>query len=105
MEGSVFSKTNRRQHQREKHKDNAAKDNNEQNNFGFKPTKSPPAIPEMAIFESKMIRLIQEVHFTDKTNDFQQKLNQDIKKVKQNPDLIIQADKTSNYYNMKKRQL
>ena len=86
----------------EKSKDNTTKDNIEQNNFGFKSTKSPPAVQEMAIFESKMIRLIQDVQFTDKTNDFQQKLKQDIKKVKQNPDLIIQADKTSNYYNMKK---
>ena len=45
--------------------------------------------------------MIQDIEFTRHTNDFQQNLKRDIKNATDNTNLIVKADKTTNFYWMK----
>ena len=74
---------------------------NKKETFGFKSTRTPPVIEEMKVFESKMTQMIQNIEFTSYMNDFQKKLMKDVKKTTNTTDLIIKADKTTNFYRMK----
>ena len=78
------------------------KDKVEKENYGFKTSMSPPQIDEMIVFENKMAALIKSIEFTEKTNTFQRRLKNDIKRITQDNKLIIGADKTANYYKMDK---
>ena len=69
--------------------------------YGFKSSKTPPAIKEMNTFENQMIKMIQSVQFTEHMNIFQQKLKKDIKVATSSNELIVKADKTANFYKMK----
>ena len=70
--------------------------------FGFNTTKTTPTSPELkqslSLFEKKFRDLIGNIKLRNKSNNFQQKLNEDIRNIKQEPKLLIAADKTSNYY-------
>ena len=47
-----------------------------------------------------MIKLASKIKFKKKTNEFQKKLKEEIRSLKQEPKLIIAADKTRNFYKM-----
>ena len=82
---------------------NPSKDNKkEKNTFGFRSTKTPPKIPELKTFEDKFLDLVQNVQFNDNSNDFQKKLNQDRKEISKNERLLVAADKTTNFYKVKR---
>ena len=66
--------------------------------FGFKTTKTPPTINELKDFEDRMLDLIQNIEFRNATSDFQKKLSRDVKDIKKDNDLLIAADKTTNFY-------
>ena len=68
--------------------------------FGFRTTKSPPAIKELDQFEDKMVTLIQNIEFKTDRNEFQRKLSQDLTKIRNNNNLLIAADKTTNFYQL-----
>ena len=70
----------------------------EKNNFGFKSTKTPPAIPELKPFEDDLIDMMKNIEFSNKTNPFQQKLRAEQRSIKEEPKLIVAADKTTNFY-------
>ena len=72
--------------------------------FGFKTTKSPPFVEEMKNFEESMLKLVSDIKFKDnpRTDSFQKKLSTDIKNdIKGSSEMLIKADKTSNFYRMK----
>ena len=66
--------------------------------YGFNTTKPPPILPELHLFEEKMFNLIQKIQFHKKGNPLQTKLKEDMRNMKQEPRLIVPADKTSNFY-------
>ena len=66
--------------------------------FGFRITKSPPAIKELNQFEDKMLTLIQNIEFKTDRNKFQRKLSQNLTKIKTNNNVLTAADKTTNFY-------
>ena len=68
--------------------------------YGFKTTNAPPQVTEMKEFEDKMSNMIREVTFTNTQNHFQTQLRNDVKKIKEEPGIIVAADKTTNYYRM-----
>ena len=68
------------------------------NTFGFKSTKTPPAVPELKPFEDDIIDMMKNIELNNKTNPFQQKLKTEQNNIKEEPKLIIAADKTSNFY-------
>ena len=72
----------------------------EKETYGFKSRKTPPAIDEMRVFENRMTDLIQNIEFDNRNNEFQRQLQKDIRKINEDPNLIIKADKTTNFYKM-----
>ena len=71
-------------------------------NFGFKNNKTPPKSPHLVPFEDDMYEIIQKIEFRKVNNEFQKKLARDVKSIKQNKNLLVSADKTTNLYEMKK---
>ena len=73
----------------------------EKETYGFKSRKSPPSIPELASFEKNMTKMIQSIEFKQVKCRFQNQLKHDIKNsINSTKQLIIPADKTSNFYKL-----
>ena len=70
----------------------------EKETFGFKSTKTPPSVAELKPFEDDMIDLMKNLEYEYRTNPFQQKLRDEQNRIKDEPKLIVAADKTSNFY-------
>ena len=47
-----------------------------------------------------MVTLIQNIEFKTDRNEFQRKLSQDLTKIRNNNNLLIAADKTTNFYHL-----
>ena len=72
---------------------------------GFKSPKCPPAVDELATFESDLQQMISSIEFRPTTNKFLTKMNEDIKNIKSTKELLISAGKSSNIYIMTKEDL
>ena len=57
---------------------------------------------ELKAFEEDMADLIKNVEFKYANNALQEKMRRDIETIKNNPDVVVQADKTANIYLMPK---
>ena len=68
--------------------------------FGFKTKNCPPSIEELKTFEEGMINIIQNIKFKDTKFQFQKRLNEDIKSVKNDNRLFVKADKSTNFYKL-----
>ena len=67
--------------------------------YWFKSTKTPPPVPDLKPFEDEVIDMIKNIEFDEKkTNPFQEKVKAEMKEIRNEPKLIIAADKTSNFY-------
>ena len=76
-------------------------------NYGFKSEKNAPIVPEMKKFEEDLINLVQNIKFknpSEFSSEFQKKLSQDIKKINENPNVIVKGDKTTNHYSIGKNE-
>ena len=76
--------------------------NTVQENYGFKTKKCLPCVEELIDFEDDMMYLVKIIEFRNANNSFQAKLSSDIKRMKTNDNLLIQADKSRNIYLMSK---
>ncbi len=72
--------------------------------FGFKSRKCPPQIEEMKSFENDLLRMVENIQTRSANDPFQQKLKEDVQKVKSSTKLFIPADKTKNLYKIDKAQ-
>ena len=77
-------------------KDTARKEKKEK--FGFKSNRTPPPDEELAAFENDLWDLVKNLKYRNNTSKFQQELRETVEKIKNNPNLIIPADKTDNFY-------
>ncbi|KAL9977640.1 hypothetical protein ACROYT_G015069 [Oculina patagonica] len=69
--------------------------------FGFNSRNTPPQIPAMINFEKRLLNMIENIKFKKVKCWFQQKLSSDIQSnIKKSSDLLIPADKTSNFFKM-----
>ena len=66
--------------------------------YGFKTPLHPPKMKELKDFEDDMADLIRKVEFRHSNNSLQRQMKRDIDIIKESPDVIVQADKTSNLY-------
>ena len=55
-------------------------------------------------FENDLIKLVKEIKFRKVKNQFQNKLKDDIKKVRSSNKTLTPADKTSNMYRLEKEE-
>ena len=79
-------------------------DSNSNNNetYGFKCLKYPPAVEEMAQFENDLLLLIKNLEFKKVHNEFQMRLRDDIKEIKASNKMFVSANKLRHIYKMKK---
>ena len=77
-----------------------------QETFGFRSKKSPPQIPELNEFESKMASLVQNIEFKPdfRPTEFQKNLSDHTKAIGKDGKLFVPADKTTNFYTMEKKE-
>ena len=72
--------------------------------YGFKSTKNPPPPPppidELKEFEDDMLKMVQSTKFKQVNDPFLNKLNDDTKRIKKEPKLLIAGDKTTNFYKL-----
>ena len=68
--------------------------------YGFKSTKNPSSIEELKDFEDDMLKMIQSVKFKQVNNPFLNRLKKDTDHIKNEPKLLIAADKTTNFYKL-----
>ena len=73
-------------------------------NFGFKSRKYPPQNSELDKFEVDLLDMVHNIKFRKVNNKFQNKLNEDISKIKKSTKAFIPADKTSDFYKLDKTQ-
>ena len=71
-------------------------------NFGLKTTNTPQQVPELVEFEKELIEIIPKLKFRKGMSNFQLKLKQDIKAIKESDKIYAPADKTSNMYMISK---
>lgn len=83
-----------------KHDDMSNTDEKNPINSMFKSDTVPPQIAELIPFESDMYDLIRNIKYRNQSNDFQSKLQRDVKDIKASTEMLIPADKTTNLYNV-----
>ena len=77
-------------------------DSTNNNNFGFKSRKCPPQNEDLNNFEADVYNMIKNIEFRHVQDDFQDQLQEDIKKINNSTKTSIPADKTANYYEIDK---
>ena len=77
---------------------NPTKHQTSKQTFGLKSTKRCEAVPELKEFEDKLFENVKNIKFKKVSNSFQNKLRADINTIKNEPKLLMKADKTTNYY-------
>ena len=81
------------------------KDEREENeevpqNFGLKSNKSPSQVRELIPFENDLFQLAKDIKFRRASNDFQKRMKNDVKKIRNSEKTLTPADKTSNMYRL-----
>ena len=66
--------------------------------FNLKTQNTPPTNPLLDPFEEDLLRLVRKIKFTKQHNKFQQKILNDIRKIKTSDKVWVTADKTKNIY-------
>ena len=66
--------------------------------YGFRTTKAPPHIPQLAGFEDRLQSIVENVKFRPGTNKLQKKMRGDLSKIKKSKKMYLKADKTSHFY-------
>ena len=87
--------------------DRNEQDNNDATNnvnFGFKSRKCPPQNSELDKFEADFLDMVHNIKFRNVKMKFQNKLKEDISKIKKSTKAFIPADKTSNFYKLDQTQ-
>ena len=77
--------------------------NNTDNNFGFKTKNTPPQCVELEKFEDDLLNLARKLTVQKITNSqFQNQLKSDVSRIKNDPNVLVFADKTNNMYQFSK---
>ena len=66
--------------------------------FGLKSKRAPPAVPEMKQFEEDVAKMVENIEFRHTTNEFIKRLDNDTRKIKSSPNVLVFADKTKKLY-------
>ena len=66
--------------------------------YGFKSKFMPKLTDELKEFENEMFNLVKQVKFRKINDTFQNKLTNDLKMINKTKNIIVPADKTTNFY-------
>ena len=70
--------------------------------FGLKSNQCPPQVKKLMAFEGDLIKRVKQIKFRKVKSQFQNKLKDDIKKVRSSNKTLTPADKISNIYQLEK---
>jgi len=68
--------------------------------YGFKSKRPPPHISALDEFEINMLNMIQNASNCIATNNLQAKLAKDVQEIRQDKNIYVKADKTTNHYKL-----
>ena len=68
------------------------------NTFGFPSIKNPPRLKELESFRADLINLTKNIEFRRRPSAFQDQLRNEVEAIREDPNVIVSADKTSNHY-------
>ena len=74
---------------------------NDKETYGFKSKRPPPHVSALDEFEDNMLNMIQRVEFKPNcavTDSLPAKLDKDAQEIRQDKNIYVNADKTTNYY-------
>ena len=89
------------QKQKDDNSDNSDLDEPLPETFGFRTEKTAPQQKDLISFENDLVSAISNIKFSRQNDDFQNRLQNDIKKISASENLFVTADKTSNIYEVK----
>ena len=73
----------------------------EKETYGFRSKKKMPIVEELEDFKNACVDLVGGIKWRrNASNPLQRKLKEDIKKINNNPNVIVAADKSHNHYEM-----
>ena len=72
--------------------------------YGFKSKFMPKLTDELKEFENEMFNLVKQVKFRKINDTFQNKLTNDLKMINKTKNIIVPADKTTNFYKIPKKE-
>ena len=72
--------------------------------FGFRTTRLPETITLLRPFEEELLQIIEQLEFRQTYSTFQTKLTDDLKAIQSSKNVLVPADKTTNYYSVPKEQ-
>jgi len=75
---------------------------NENANAGIKSRKCPQQHQDLMHFEYDLLNMTKHISFKPTQNEFQNRLQNEIKKIKSSTKALISADKTRDFYGMDK---
>ena len=75
---------------------------NEKETFGFKSHNCPPFVNELAEFESDLLTMVHNIEFRLVRSNFLSKLKDDGKVINNTKEVLVNADKSTNTYQMNK---
>ncbi len=73
-------------------------------NYGLKSEKCPPVVKELLQFEQELLQIAKDVKFRKMRSNFQTRLKEDVRKIRNSDKTMTPADKTSNIYRLTKTE-
>ena len=70
--------------------------------YGFRTRNPPPHIKEMDKFEAEMIGMVKEIKFRKMRNNIQQKMYEDMRRIKESDCIFVKSDKSGSLYEIEK---
>ena len=83
--------------------DKEKNDDIQKEKYGFKTEKCAPQHHELVKFENDIMNIIQNIEYRPEKTKFQKQLLQDVKNIKKSDKVLLPADKTSNLYEIDKK--
>ena len=68
--------------------------------YGFPSPKHPGSVQDLKLLEQRLMAMIRDIEFRNFTDEFQEKLKQDVRQIREATEMIVEADKTSNHYKL-----
>lgn len=76
----------------------------EKETYGLRTTKCPTQVKELIQFETDLFQIAKDLKFRKPNNEFQNKMKEDTRRIKDSNKTLTPADKTSNMYRLSKEE-
>ena len=77
---------------------------NHKETYGFKSPRLPPFVPQLKSFEDDLLALIEGVRFRKINSPLQKELRKDVRRIQNEQNILVSADKTNNHYSVPPKQ-